>query len=57
LERSQFLSGPTRNKPVLKHYEKLVAKLLFRLWLIDYFGGGYDMPLADYYAGTDGVKI
>ena len=23
------------------------------VWLIDYFGGAYTVPLADYYAGQD----
>jgi len=36
--------------------------VLFRLqiehlWEIDWFGGGYDMPLADYFAGTDSGSI
>ena len=33
----------------------LVELEIKRIWLIDYFGGGYNMPLKDYYAGTDGI--
>lgn len=49
-----------KHHPEMREWAKMgshdfyVAKLqIEHLWEIDWFGGGYDMPLADYFAGTD----
>ena len=46
--------------PVMSEWEQneshafYLAKLeISHLWLIDWFGGGYEMPLEDYFNGSD----
>jgi len=40
-----------------KSHHFYVARLnIEQVWFIDWFGGGYRMPLDDYYNGSDGDK-
>lgn len=39
-------------------HEFYVARInIQQIWLIDFFGGGYRMPLKDYYNGHDAPAI
>ncbi|CAG5085601.1 Oidioi.mRNA.OKI2018_I69.PAR.g10939.t1.cds [Oikopleura dioica] len=51
-----------KHHPEMKDWESMgthdwfLAKLeIDHLWLIDWFGGGYEMPLSDYFSGSDGI--
>ena len=54
----ELMTGSWQSKPTLHKISKQYFSFrleIDHLWLIDWFGGGYEMPLSDYFSGSDGI--